>query len=175
MTLRSPLLALGVFALAACADPVAPRQAMMPNVPDGPSLAVTQNSTTPVTFVLPAGPLCGLTTDVTGTGVFHTVVRASQSKSGVWKVTFTQNAHGTASGADGSQYVFNYSNAGEWVNPVDPNTLPPVIDIVDHFNLLGQGNTQDLKVYIRGKLNSTTFEPIDNPVVRGPDIFCDPI
>jgi len=71
--------------------------------------------------------------------------------------------------------VFNYSNAGEWVNPVDPNTLPPVIDIVDHFNLLGQGNTQDLKVYIRGKLNSTTFEPIDNPVVRGPDIFCDPI
>jgi hypothetical protein len=24
-------------------------------------------------------------------------------------------------------------------------------------------------------LNSTTFEPIDNPVVRGPDIFCDPI
>src|SRR6476620_8998757 len=41
MTLRSPLLALGAFALAACADPVAPRQAMMPNVPDGPSLAVT--------------------------------------------------------------------------------------------------------------------------------------
>src|SRR5262245_717979 len=35
MTLRSPLLALGVFALAACADPVAPRTSV-PNVPDGP-------------------------------------------------------------------------------------------------------------------------------------------
>ena len=174
MTLRSPLLAVGVFALAACADPVAPRQAM-PNVPDGPSPAVVVNSIDPVQFTLPAGPLCGLTTDVTGVGEFHTVVRASQSKSGVWKVTFTQSAHGTASGADGSQYVFNYANAGEWVDPVDPNTLPPVIEIIDHFNLLGQGKTQDLKVYLRGKFNSTTFEPIDNPVVRGPDIFCDPI
>jgi len=174
MTLRSPLIALGVFALAACADPVAPRQAM-PNVPDGPSLAVVQNSTAPVTFTLPAGPLCGLTTDVTGTGEFHTVMRASQSKSGVWKVTFTQNAHGTASGADGSRYVFNYANSGEWVDPVDPTTLPPVIEIVDHFNLLGQGKTQDVKVYLRGKFTFPAYEPFDNPVVRGPDIFCDPI
>jgi hypothetical protein len=22
----------------------------------------------------------------------------------------------------------------EWVDPVDPNTLPPVIEIIDHFN-----------------------------------------
>ena len=174
MTLRSPLLALGAFAIAACADPVAPRQAA-PNVPGDPSFAVVQNSTAPVTFTLPAGPLCGLTTDVTGTGVFHTVMRASQSKSGVWRVTFTQNAHGTASGADGSRYVFNYANAGEWVNPADPTTLPPVIEIIDHFNLLGQGKTQNLKVFLKGKFNSTTFEPIDDPVVRGPDIFCDPI
>jgi hypothetical protein len=174
MTLRSPLLALGVFALAACADPVAPRPTVA-NVPDGANPAVVVNSTDPVQFTLPAGPLCGLTTEVTGTGEFHTVIRVSQSKSGVWKVTFSQSAHGTASGADGSQYVFNYANAGEWVDPVDPNTLPPVIEIVDHFNLLGQGKTPDLKVYLRGKFNSTTFEPIDNPVVRGPDIFCDPI
>ena len=174
MTLRSPLLALGVFALAACADPVAPRPTVA-KVLNGADLAVVDNSTAPVQFVLPAGPLCGLTTDVTGTGVFHTVVRVSQSNTGVWKVTFTLTAHGTASGADGSQYRFNYSNAGEWVDPVDPNTLPPVIEIIDHFNLIGQGQTQDLRVFLKGKFNSTTFEPIDNPVVRGPDIFCDPI
>jgi len=174
MTLRSPLLALGVFALAACADPVAPRPAVV-DAPTGANPAVVVNSTAPVQFTLPAGPLCGLTTDVTGTGEFHTVLRASQSKAGVWKVTFTQSAHGTASGADGSQYVFNYANAGEWVDPVDPNTLPPVIEIIDHFNLIGQGQTQDLRVFLKGKFNSTTFEPIDDPVVRGPDIFCDPI
>jgi len=174
MTLRSPLLALGVFALAACADPVAPRPAV-PNVPGGPNFAVVQNSTTPVQFTLPAGPLCGLTTEVTGTGEFHTVMRVSQSKAGVWKVTFSLSAHGTASGADGSQYRFNYANYQTYVDPVDPTTVPPVIDIVDHFNLIGQGKTPDLRVYIRGKLTSDTFEPVDNPVIRGPDIFCDPI
>jgi hypothetical protein len=171
---RAPLLALGALTLVACADPVAPRPTVA-NATNGANPAVVVNSTDPVQFTLPAGPLCGLTTDVTGTGEFHTVIRVSQSNTGVWKVTFSLSAHGTASGADGSQYRFNYANAQEWVDPVSPTTLPPVIEIVDHFNLLGQGKTQDVKVYLRGKFNSTTFEPIDDPVVRGPDIFCDPI
>lgn len=167
MMLRSPLLALGVFALVACADPVAPRQAM-PNVPDGPSFAVVQNSTDPVTFTLPAGPPCGLTTEVTGTGEFHTVIRVS-SKSGVQTVVMNLSAHGTASGADGSQYVFNYANLQEFPNA-------ETIDIVDHFNLIGQGKTQDLKVYLRGTFQATPpFDPIGNPVIRGPSIACDPI
>jgi hypothetical protein len=167
MTLRSPLLALGVFALAACADPVAPRQAR-PNVPDGPNAAVVVNSIDPVTFTLPAGPPCGLTTTVTATGEFHTVIRV-QSKSGVETVTFSLSAHGTASGADGSQYVFNYANAQELVNP-------EVIDIVDHFNLLGQGKTPDLKVYLHGTFQAVPpFAPIGDPVIRGPSFSCDPI
>ena len=77
--------------------------------------------------------------------------------------------------ADGATYVFNYANSGEYIDPVDPTTLSPVLEIVDHFNLLGQGKTQNLKVFLKGRFNSTTFEPIDDPVVRGPDIFCDPI
>ena len=175
MLLRAPLLALGAFTLVACADPVAPRPAV-PNVPDGPSLAVEQNSTAPVEFTLEPGPPCGLTTRVHATGVFHTVVRVSQSKSGVWKVVLNLSAHGTASGEDGSQYVFNYANLNEFVDPVDPTTLSPVIDIVDHFNLLGQGNTPDLKVYLRGTFNAAPpFDPIGNPVIRGPSFSCDPI
>ena len=89
--LRNPLLALGAFALAACADPVAPRPTGA-NVPNGGNFAVVQNSTSPVQFLLPAGPLCGLTTDVTGTGEFHAVIRVSQSKSGVWKVEMSLSA-----------------------------------------------------------------------------------
>ena len=174
MTLRSPLLALGVFALAACADPVAPRP--VPNVPAGPNLAVTDNSKTVMTFTLDPGPPCGLTTTVHGTVEFHTVARASQSKSGVWKVVWNLSAHGTASGEDGSRYVVNYANRQEFVDPVDPTTLSPVIDIVDHFNLIGQGNTPDLKVYLHGTFNAAPpFDPIDNPVIRGPGISCDPI
>ena len=167
MTLRSSLLALGAFALAACADPVAPRPAV-PHVPDDPSFAVVQNSTDPVTFTLLAGPPCGLTTDVTGTGEFHTVIRVLQSK-GVSRVEFNLSARGTASGEDGSRYVFNYANSQELVNP-------DVIDIVDHFNLIGQGKTPDLKVYIHGTFQAVPpFAPIGNPVVRGPSFSCDPI
>ena len=173
MLLRTPLLVLGAFTLVACTEPVSP-PATSPNVPKQASLAVVENSTSPVQFTL-SGALCGLPTDVTGTGVFHTVIRVSQSKQGEWKVEFNLSAHGTASGTDGSTYVFNYANLQTFVDPVDPNTVPPVLELVDHFNLLGQGKTPNLKVYLRGKFTSDTFQPLDNAVVRGPDIFCDPI
>ena len=173
MLLRAPLVAVGAFALVACADPVSPPSAP-PNVPQQAGLAVVDNSTVPVQFTLSAA-LCNLPADVTGTGVFHAVTRASQSQTGKWKVVLNLTAHGTASGTDGSSYVFDYAGVQAWVDPVSPNTAPLVVDIVDHFNLLGQGKTPNVKVYLRGKFTFPAFEPVDNPVVRGPDIFCDPI
>ena len=173
MLLRASLLALGAFALVACAEPVSPPSAP-PNVPKQAALAVVDNSTVPVQFTLSAA-LCGLPTDVTGTGVFHAVTRASQSKTGEWKVVLNLTAYGTASGTDGSTYVFDYAGTQAWVDPVSPTTAPAVVDIVDHFNLLGQGQTPNVKVYLRGKFTFPAYEPVDNPVVRGPDIFCDPI
>jgi hypothetical protein len=55
-----------------------------------------------------------------------------------------------------------------WVDPVNPTTPPLVVDIVDHFNLLGQGKTPNVKVYLRGKFTFPAYEPFENPVVRGP-------
>ena len=174
MLLRAPLLVLGAFALVACAgEPVSPPSTPR-NVPQQAARAVVDNSTVPVQFTI-SGALCNLPTDVTGTGVFHAVTRASQSKTGEWKVVLNLTAHGTASGTDGSTYVFDYAGTQVWVDPVNPTTPPLVIDIVDHFNLLGQGKTPDVKVYLRGKFTFPAYEPFDNPVVRGPDIFCDPI
>jgi hypothetical protein len=173
MLLRAPLVAVGAFALVACADPVSPPSAP-PNVPQQAGLAVVDNSTVPVQFTLSAA-LCDLPTDVTGSGVLHSVTRASQSATGEWKVVLNLSAHGTASGTDGSTYVFDYAGAQAWVDPVSPTTAPLVVDIVDHFNLLGQGRTPNVKVYLRGKFTFPAFEPVDDPVVRGLDIFCDPI
>ena len=176
MTLRSPLLALGAFALAACADPVAPRQAL-PNAPDHANLArVVDNLRFDVSFTIPGGT-CGLTSTVTGSGVFHAVAHASQSKTGEWSVSFNWNASGTASGEDGSRYRFNYAIAGKWIDPVSPTTLPVVIDIVDHFNLLGQAGAPDLRVFLKGKFlfDGVTIVPVDNPVIRGAGLTCDPI
>ncbi len=173
MLLRASLLALGAVTLVACAEPVSPPPAP-PNVPKQAVPAVVDNSTVPVQFTLSA-TLCALPTDVTGAGVLHAVTRVSRSPTGELKVVLNLSAHGTASGTDGSTYVFDYAGTQIWVDPVSPTTPPTVVDIVDHFNLLGQGKTPDVRVYLRGKFTYPAFEPVDNPVVRGLDIFCDPI
>ena len=171
---RFPLLALVTLALAACTDPVSPRSA--PNAPTRANLAgVVDNSTFPVEFTIPGGT-CGLASTVTGSGLFHALTHAAQSKTGEWTISFNWNAQGTASGADGSQYRFNYAISGKWIDPVSPTTLPVVLDFTDHFNMTGRGNTPDVKVFLKGKFlfDGVTIVPVDNPTIRG-DLACDPI
>lgn len=175
--LSSTLRLCAALAMTACTDlgPVEPdmsrADALRP-----PSLvqaaAVTENFWTPVGFTIPGGT-CGLTTTVTGTGIFHVVTRSSQDGTGRWHVSFSWSAHGTATGEDGSSYRFNYAINSRSVDPVGPNDLA-IIDLVDHFNLQGQGGTPDLRVYLNGTFEYPAFNPID-AVIRGPGIFCDPI
>jgi hypothetical protein len=136
------------------------------------SSAVTENYWAPVEFTV-SDPACGLNTTVTGTGTFHVVTRATQDGTGRWHVSFAWDAHGTASGADGSRYRFNYAINAKSVDPTGPDDLA-IIDLVDHFNLLGQGKTPDLKVFLKGTFEYPAFNPID-AVIRGPGLFCDPI
>jgi len=162
----------------ACTDsgPVAPNRALVDDV-RASSLAqasgVSDNLTIPVTFTIPGGT-CGLTTTVTGNGVFDIVTRSTQSGNGAWHVSFSWNAHGTATGADGSSYRFNYAINAKSVDPTGPDDLVTIV-LVDHFNLLGQGKTPDLKVYLHGTFELPAFTPIGDAVIRGPGISCDPI
>jgi len=160
---------------AGCADsgPVATEERTAAGSPSfARTSAATQNLTIPVTFTIPGGT-CGLTTTVTGDGVFHIVTRSTQSGNGAWHVSFSWNAHGTAAGADGSSYRFNYAINAKSVDPTGPDDLVTIV-LVDHFNLLGQGRTPDLKVYLHGSFEFPAFTPID-AVIRGPSISCDPI
>ncbi len=162
--------------VAGCVDPVAPSTARADAL-RSPSLVqasgVSDNLTIPVAFTI-AGGTCGLASTVDGTGVFHIVARSTQDGTGAWHVSFSWNAHGTATGADGSTYRFNYAINAKSVDPTGPDDLA-VIEIVDHFNLLGQGNTPDLKVYLNGTFTFPAFVPIGDAVIRGPGIACDPI
>jgi len=100
------------------------------------------------------------------------------SRSGGLRVAFSESAHGTATGADGSQYRFNYVANSKVIDVDDPTTLPIVLDLVDHFNLLGQGQTPDVKVYLRGQFlydGTLPVTPIGDPVIRGDGLNCDPI
>jgi hypothetical protein len=186
MPARAPHLALAALAavtLAGCADPVAP-SAASPHALGGPSSARGASVVTrvrfPVTFSIPGstgGNTCGLATSVTGTGEFQMVNRVSQTRTGEWRVGFNWTAHGTAVGADGSRYRFNYTASGTWVDVVSPTTLPVEIELVDHFNLIGHGQTPDIKLHLRGRFlfDGVDVTPVGDPVIRGGDLACDPI
>lgn len=175
--LSSAVLLFTAVTLTACTDPgpVAPNAAR-PDASNSASLVkasgVSDNLWIPVTFTIPGGT-CGVASTVTGDGLFHIVARSTQSANGAWHVSFSWSAHGTATGADGSSYRFNYAINAKSVDPTGTDLV--VIDLVDHFNLLGQGTTPDLKIYLNGTFTFPAFEPIGNAVVRGPGIFCDPI
>ena len=180
MVLRPSYLALAVTVMLAGCDgglvsPTAPAR-----VPGGPDLARVTNETDvsrfDVTFTIPAGT-CGLATTVTGSGVYHTVSRVSQTRAGEWRVAFSESAHGTATGEDGSRYRFNYAVNYRVLDVVEPGTLPMVFDLVDHFNLIGQDGAPDIKVFLHGQFLFTgtlPVTPIGDPVIRG-GVECDPI
>jgi len=167
-----------VLTLAGCADsgPVAPHPALADAnaaPAQAKASAVTENFWTPVTFTIPGGT-CGLTTTVTGSGLFHIVTRSTQSGNGAWHVSFSWSAHGTATGEEGSTYRFNYAINAKSVDPTGPDDLV-VIELIDHFNLLGQQGAPDLKIFLKGTFEYPAFAPIGDAVLRGPGIFCDPI
>ena len=172
---RALLAVLVAFAVAGCTDPTSP-SAAVPNAPTRPSLGVADNFTFPVSFSIPGGT-CGLTSTVTATGVYHVVNRVSETRTGGLRISFTESAHGTATGADGSQYRFNYVANYNVIDVDDPTTLPIVLDLVDHFNLIGQGQAPDVKVFLKGQFlfdGTPPVIPIGDPVIRG-GVECDPI
>jgi hypothetical protein len=180
LLLRPSFLALAITVmLAGCADGVAP-----PTAPalaaGGADLAKITNETSvsrfDVTFTLPAGS-CGLTTTVTGTGVYLSQSRVSQTAAGEWRIGIHESASGTATGEDGSQYRFNYVANYRVLDVVEPFALPMVLDLVDHFNLLGQNGAPDIKVFLKGQFlftGSLPVTPIGAPVIRG-GLECDPL
>ena len=180
MLLRPSYLALAAtVTLAGCADSVAPPTAPA-LAPGSADLAKITNETSvsrfDVSFTLPAGS-CGLTTNVTGTGVYLSQSRVSQTEAGEWRIGIHESSSGTATGEDGSQYRWNYVANYRVLDVVEPFELPMVLDLVDHFNLLGQNGAPDIKVFLKGQFlftGSLPVTPIGAPVIRG-GLECDPL
>lgn len=177
LRLVSHLALAAAFALAGCADPAAPHTVASEAL-GGPILAqaAADRVRFDVTFTIPGGT-CGLTTTVTGTGVLQVVTRVSETRAGGLRIAVSESAHGTATGADGSQYRFNYAANAKVIDVDDPTTLPIVLDLVDHFNLLGQGQAPGVKVFLKGLFlfdGTLPLTPIGDPVIRG-GVGCDPL
>ena len=168
---------LTAMTVAACADagPVAPNRELIDAA--GPATlakgaGAADVMKVDVTFTMPGGT-CGLTTTVTATGVYNIVTRESEGPTGELRLNLNESAHGTGTGADGSRYRFSYAANYSF----DPTIFPILLDLVDHFNLLGQGGAPDVKVYLRGQFlfdGSLPLIPVGDPVIRG-GVACDPI
>jgi hypothetical protein len=135
---------------AGCAErgPFEPGFSEPPAFATPPSIsAVESRITLPVEFTLPAGS-CGLTTDVTGTGELRAFVHVTETGQGEFRVGMHNIAHGTATGADGSQYVFHFVAQGRFV---DFTGVPPfTIQVVEGFRLVGRGRAPDVKTFFNG-------------------------
>jgi hypothetical protein len=149
---------LAVVGAVGCAD----KDPVRANAADGstPAARIVDSGVEPVSFTLEAGT-CGLTTDVSGTGGLHFVFRVTETGNGQFRVGFNSAAHGTATGADGSRYVFNYKLNARYID-VTSTEAPYVINAVDDFHLLGQGAASDVHVFFQYSLqvnpdNSATF------------------
>jgi hypothetical protein len=167
--------------VAGCGDsgPLSPDAAPGTRIP-APSAAKgsggVARSTTPISFTLAAGS-CGLTTDVHATGEMKTITHLQTTNTGEVRLWFNWSAHGTAVGDDGSRYVFNYAANFKAVE-LTGTGAPLVIDVVDHFNLIGRGQAPDVKVFLHGlfALNAQGRPvALEGATVRGADITCDPI
>lgn len=173
-----PGLLLPLLASMGCSDKTLLQPDASYAAPESPSLAASPNATTtfhePISFTITPADCSALLTTVTGTGTSHVVVHESVQANGTIHFSFHNNIEGTATGADGSTYRFNYTH-NESVT-TESFDVPFEIKLVDKWHLIGQGSTPDIPVY-------QYYDFILNPDgtfvdlrvrVRG-DPFCDPI
>jgi hypothetical protein len=134
----------------------------------------TSHYSIPFTFEIPAGA-CGLKTTVDGSGEYDFVETVTPKTSNGTRTIAISNvhAHGSAAGADGTRYLFNYENNLRYIE------LPPgdmVFTFVDRFNLVGQGSAPNIGVTVQAAFTihedgTSTFTIVQ----RNGDFTCDPI
>jgi predicted small lipoprotein YifL len=176
--LSSVLLLCTAVVLAACGDqgPLDPGSSTSAATAVAPSTsAVVDKEVIQVSFVIPAGT-CGLTTEVTGTGELRMVFRITQSGNGEYHVGINTTAKGTATGADGSRYLFNYLGNGRYFDYT--GDAPFHLYFVDDFLVIGQGSAPDVRVFFNAVIQieaDNSYSIVSAKVNRGDPLNCDKI
>ena len=109
------------------------------------SAEVLNQGSFPVSLFVPATECPQLAADLSGSGQGHFVERFSVDSNGIFHMGFTFNAHGTATDANGNQYVFNHADAFSFNGPA--SGLPKEITFSENFHLIGQGGASNLTLH----------------------------
>jgi hypothetical protein len=135
----------------------------------------TLTGSEPVSATLSAASCPALGTDITLTGVSRFAAHLSFDASGLGHLAGADAITGTAVGADGSTYRFNYHDAFS-----APFTgFPATISVTDHFVLVGSGgqriHTFFTATIVVADFESEEFLSFEPHVVIGDPEHCDPL
>ena len=131
---------------------------------------------TPISFTLSSCPSLPAGVSVTGTGDDFLDMNVRVAADGTTYIERNDLAIGTAVASTGVTYKFNYHNHSNITVP--PGGFPWSFTTTDHFNLIGNGQAEQLQVHFVARVTFTS--PTDPPIVefvneRGNPFFCDAI
>jgi hypothetical protein len=137
--------------------------------------AAAEQQTVPFTFTLTPAQCPDLASTVSGTGEYFIRTNMRVDADGVIHINQNTTANGTATDTEGNIYRFTYHNNQRITIP--PDGFPFAVNVNDHFNLVGAGNAQSVRVGFTVRL--TFSAPGEEPTVevisfRGL-LPCDPI
>ena len=130
---------------------------------------------TPISFTLSGCPTLPTGLIVKGTGDAFLVVNSRTDQNGNTVVQRNNLVTGTATDSNGATYIFNYFSHVTLTVP--PGGFPFTLAGTDHFNLVGDGQANQLEVHFvaRATFTSPTTFTIDLINVHGTPFGCDPI
>jgi hypothetical protein len=139
------------------------------------ALADVTQVRTPVTFTLSGCTSLPAGLTVNGSGEGFLVINSRVDQNGFTHIERNDLVTGTATDSNGATYVFNYHNHASFDIP--PAGFPFSATTTDHFNLVGNGQVNQLEVHFVATVNFTSpttviFNFIN---VHGNPMTCDPI
>jgi len=144
-----------------------------------PPFQVTAEGTrvrAPITFTLSGCPNLPAGLTVSGSGDDFLLINSRVDRDGVTHMERNDLVTGTATDSNGASYKFNYHNHANFA--VQPGGFPSSVTTTDHFNLVGNGQADQLHVGFNARV--TFPSPTDPPLIefvnsRGTPFGCDPI
>ncbi len=129
----------------------------------------------PITFTLSGCTSLPAGVTVSGSGDGFLVINSRTDQNGNTVIERNDLVVGTASDSNGAAYGFNYHNHSTITVP--PGGFPFSFTTTDHFNLVGNGQANQLQVHFVARVTFTspttfTFELVN---VRGNPFSCDAI
>jgi hypothetical protein len=129
----------------------------------------------PVTFTLGGCTALPAGLTVSGSGDAFIIINTRVDSNGFTHIQRNDVTTGSATDSNGATYNFNYHNHASFDIP--PGGFPFTLESSDHFNLVGNGQANQLQVHFVARVTFTSPTTFTGEFinVHGSPFTCDPI